>query len=131
MIIDVIKGRFRVNVRSGLEVGTWLLLEIEGWGNKILPLEYARPTECNAYSTTTTLCKTRENILGDYFVNLTYLILVPSDTFLGYVLQIVNVYVSEDVIIPDSSAQSILYQLAVIGEGLTATDNGAMINKMK
>lgn len=64
-------------------------------------------------------------------MNLTYLILVPSDTFLGYILQIVNVYVSEDVIIPDSSAQSILYQLAVIGEGLTATDNGAMINKMK
>ena len=46
-------------------------------------------------------------------------------------LTIVNVFVNEDVTIPDSSSEIILYQLAVIGDGLTATNNEAMLDLIK
>ncbi|XP_054758721.2 uncharacterized protein LOC129264802 [Lytechinus pictus] len=80
----------------------------------------------------TVLDTTTAQILIDQIaaVSPAQLTLADQDTFLGYILQIVNVYVSEDVTIPDSSAESILYQLATIGDGLTATDNGPMLNKI-
>ena len=46
-------------------------------------------------------------------------------------LTIVNVFVSEDVTIPESSSEIIMYQLAVISDGLTAANNEAMLDLIK
>ncbi|XP_071499141.1 uncharacterized protein [Diadema antillarum] len=56
--------------------------------------------------------------------------LSDQNTFLTYITQIVNVFINEDVAISETSAEIVLSQLEVIGEGLTAADNEAMLSKI-